>query len=60
MTGKTACDHKEVTITGGLYAMETRYEPAEYWERIFCAECGAELDRQQLPEDVKINDERKA
>jgi hypothetical protein len=38
------CYHLNVQVQQRLYAAETRYEPAEYEQRITCRDCGDVLD----------------
>ncbi len=49
------CQHLHVTVHWRLYAMETRYEPAEYIGKAFCDDCGETME----PEDVSEEAERK-
>lgn len=48
------CTHPKVTIYSHKVFAATRYEPAEYEEKIVCSECGEELDR--IPEGAKVKD----
>lgn len=54
MWSKT-CLHLRVNKQTRLYAMETRYEPAEYEVRLTCRDCGEELD--SVSEDAEVRDE---
>jgi hypothetical protein len=38
------CMHLNVLTQRRMYAPETRYDPAEYEQRITCRDCGEELD----------------
>lgn len=49
------CLHLHVNKETRLYAMETRYEPAEYEVRLTCRDCGEELD--SVSEDAEVRDE---
>lgn len=49
------CKHLHITVRWRLFAMETRYEPAEYIGRAQCDDCGEEME----PEDVSDEAERK-
>lgn len=49
------CEHLRVTVTWHLYAMATRYEPAEYIGKAHCDNCGEAME----PEDVPTEAERK-
>ena len=52
MTDK--CTHPKVSVSSHLVVHATRYEPAEYEEKIVCSECGHELD--YIPEDAKVKE----
>ena len=48
----------EVRITSTLYAMETRYMPAEYIERAECPACGWEGSADDVLDEKDVqNDE---
>lgn len=44
------CDHQSVTMRYKLYAIETRFEPAEYLSRATCNICGEDMDGEDVPE----------
>ena len=50
------CEHLHVTIHWRLYAMETRYEPAEYIGRAECQDCGATMDPADVPEEAEVKE----
>ena len=48
------CTHSKVIVYSHQIFSATRYEPAEYEEKIVCSECGEVLDF--LPEKAKVKD----
>lgn len=48
------CKHMKVTVYSRRIFAATRYEPAEYEERIICRECGKRLD--YVPEGADIKE----
>ena len=52
------CEHLHVIIRWKLYAMETRYCPAEYVGKAECLDCGEIMDPDDVPEDAEVEDVR--
>lgn len=50
------CPHLHVTIHRRLYAMETRYEPAEYEYKAQCDDCGEWMETEEIPEGAEEKD----
>jgi hypothetical protein len=48
---RTKCEHKKVEVARRLYAMETRYEPAEYTYSARCVNCGEQMEIEDVPEE---------
>jgi len=55
-TAMNKCDHLNVTIYWRLYAMATRYEPAEYIGRAQCNDCGEWMDPNDVPSEAERKD----